>query len=287
VGAAPAAGRAGKGRLATAATAPRPGSSRRARSVLQYSPSVEPAANVHGCGWGCTKQVGGGVRRRRRLRAACSAASSRREALSPGAAAKATRTACTTKITLDHPDHPMIARSPEITRDLPRSPERRGSPARHAAGRSAPAAAQTRRTRADGPRERHRPAQRGRRSQGRTSSGAQTRRRPVPPRARPAPPRRRAVLCSRRRRTAAPGAGAVALALRCLLAGGRGAPPAPGGMCHGHVMDTEGPSLGGLRHNDGLPLLRTSRAETPAGSSQNLESSTAVHHQTSIRQAWC
>ena len=134
----------------------------------------------------------------------------------------------------------MIARSPEITRDHPRSPERRGSPARHAAGRSAPAAAQTRRTRADGPRGRHRPAQRGRRSQGHTSSGAQTRRRPVPPRARPAPPRRRAVLCSRRRRTAAPGAGAVALALRCLLAGGRGAPPAPGGMCHGHVMETEG-----------------------------------------------
>ena len=114
VGAAPAAGRAGKG---GSPPLPLPLAPGHLGGLALYSPSVEPAANVHGCGWGCTKQVGGGVRRRHRLRAACSAASSRREALSPGAAAKATRTACTTETSRDHP------RSPEITRDLPRSPE--------------------------------------------------------------------------------------------------------------------------------------------------------------------
>ena len=207
---------------------------------------------------------------RRRRAAACS----RREALSPGAAAKATRTACTTETSRDHP------RSPEITRDLPRSPEiSRDLPSDE--GRlhdMSPAGLQRKR---DEPARTARGGGIGRRNEGDGRRGAQVavrqraRRRPVPPRARLAPPRRRAVLCSRRRRTAAPGAGAVALALRCLPAGGRGTPPAPGGMCHGHVMDMSrtcpaggagGPPVGMCQsntvpsHNDCLPLLRTPRA---------------------------
>ena len=262
-----------------------------------YSPSVEPAANVHGGGWGCTKQLGGGVRRRR-LRAACSAASSKREALSPGAAAKATRTACTTETSRDFP------RSPEISLDLPRDlPSDEGR--LHDMPPAGPHPLQRKR---DEPARAARGGGIGRRNEGDGRRGAQVAvRKRVGARCHPelALRRRSGEQCS-----AAGGVGRPHRAqarwrwpsAACLPEGGERRPHLVGcvtamsWICPGHVPPEgrAGRPLGCVRATqsqvwEGYDTQRlppstphTSRAETPAGSSQNLEeSSTAVHHPAS------